>query len=200
MIQERQLLLCKATGRKFRVVHRDQSRTYLMPAEHKAQGWPDHRNSVELEREAEEGLWSVEKEGTSVAPSTKSMEYAQSTYKTFKDALDDKLALLSPRGRSNLLSILKDANPTIRANTFYKVVRRWLVGGCVVPALAATWVSNSSKLSTESVREMDYETAKKSVRDRAERLMRMGYVPPVVKDHTKSGSLRKRAPSAAPAK
>lgn len=193
MIQERQLLLCKTTSCKFRVVHRDQSRTYLMPAEKKAQGWPDHRNSVELEREAEAGLWSIEKEGVSVTPSAKSMAHAQSTYETFKDALDDKLALLSARGRSNLLSILKEANPRIRANTFYKVVRRWLVGGCVVPALAATWVSNNSRLSTEGVREMDYETAKTSVRDQAERLTRMGYTPPAIKDHTKSGSARKRA-------
>ncbi len=193
MIQERQLLLCKTTGCRFRVVHRDESRTYLMPAEKKALGWPDHRNSVELERESEEGLWSVEKEGASVAPSGKSMAYAQSTYETFKDALDDKLALLSARGRSNLLRILKEANPKIRANTFYKIVRRWLVGGCVVPALAAAWVSNSSKLSTEGVREMDYESAKKSVQDRAERLTKMGYTPPAIKDHKKNGSTRKRA-------
>jgi hypothetical protein len=193
MIQERQLLLCKTTGCRFRVVHRDESRTYLMPAEKKALGWPDHRNSVELERESEEGLWSVEKEGASVAPSGKSMAYAQSTYETFKDALDDKLALLSTRGRSNLLRILKEANPKIRANTFYKIVRRWLVGGCVVPALAAAWVSNSIKLSTEGVREMDYESAKKSVQDRAERLTKMGYTPPAIKDHKKNGSTRKRA-------
>lgn len=193
MIQERQLLVCVATGCAFRVSDRDSSRTCLMPADPKARGWPEYCNTKDLERDLDAGLWSIVKEGASTTPSPKSMAHANRTYETFKDALDDKLSLLTAHGRTRLLEALKESNPKIRSNTFYKVVRRWLAGGCVVAALAADWVSASTKLSTDGVKDMSFETAKKAVQERAEKLTRQGYVAPIIKDHTKSGSPRKRA-------
>lgn len=193
MIQERQLLLCKATGAQFRVSHREPSRTWLMPVGKGERGWPEPTDSEALERDLEAGLWSVVGDGVLVVPTAKSMAHAQKTYETFKAALGNNVSLLTPHGRARLLDVLMESNPKIRKNTFYKVARRWLAGGCVITALVADWVSKSSKLSTEGVRDINYEAAKKSVQDRAERLTRMGYTAPVIRDHTKKGRPRKRA-------
>jgi hypothetical protein len=193
MIQERQILCCGKTGRQFRVCAIAAARIWLIPVGKGERGWPEPRNRADLEGEMDAGLWSLAKEGASKAIGEKSLAHAQKTYARFSSALEDKNSLLTSQGRTRLLAKIQGADSTIRKNTFYKAVRRWLEGGCVVVALAPEWVSASCKLSTDGVGEMNYDAAKKSVQDYSERLTKMGYTAPEIRDHTKNGNRRKRA-------
>ena len=159
VIQQRQLLQCTTTQALFRVVFISQSHTWLMPTDLKSKAWPHSVLSIDLHANVDEGRFVACKDGASVTPSVKASDHAQKTYDLFRGALDNTFALLTSNGRRDALAALQIAGKSATKKAFYKVVRRWLIGGCVVPALCATWVGTSPKLSTDGVPQMSYEGA-----------------------------------------
>jgi hypothetical protein len=150
MTQVRQLLLCKPTAVVHRVVFIDESRTWLMPLGKGNEGaWPEAVSSAALAKDLRDAVYGPVKEGVTRALTKKADEHAEHVHAVYATALTDTFQLLHPRGRANALKALQKTNAKINAKSFYKVVRRWLSGGCVVTALAALWVSKKPKLSTK---------------------------------------------------
>jgi len=142
MTQVRQLLLCRLTSVVHRVVFIDESCTWLMPLGKGGEGaWPEPVPNATLERTLRDGIYGAFKEGMSRAPTRKALEHATRVHAVYATALTDTFQLLHPSGRASALKELQRSNAKVSAKSFYRVVRRWLSGGCVVTALAPLWVS-----------------------------------------------------------
>ena len=186
MTQVRQLLLCKPTAVVHRVVFIDESRTWLMPLGKGSEGaWPEAVSSAALAKDLRDAVYGPVKEGVTRALTKKADEHAEHVHAVYATALTDTFQLLHPRGRANALKALQKTNAKINAKSFYKVVRRWLSGGCVVTALAALWVSRKPKLSTDGVKQMNYQGSVSQVQAQSVKLMESGYEPPKRTDYTK---------------
>ncbi len=141
-----QLLLCKLTGVVHRIVFIDESHTWLMPLGKGGKGaWPESVPNATLERTLRDGVYGALKEGMSPAPTRKAVEHAIRVHAVYATALTDAFQLLHPSGRASALKELRRGNAKISAKSFYRVVKRWLSGGCVVTALAPLWVSKKPR-------------------------------------------------------
>lgn len=115
---------------------------------------------------------------------------ALATYERFQLVLDNIPRLLTPRGRSEAYSELRVTDKKLSKRTFYKVVRKWLVGGSVVSGLGRP-SKPKAKAVPPSLPELSYADAVKQVRGQAQRLMSEPKPEVAAIDHTRSGRPRK---------
>ncbi len=194
MTQLRELLAHKTTGQLFRVVEMEGEHVWLMPTGTLAIGvWPHREPTSSIQTNYE-----LVPEGKSKPLRKKAMDHADAVYMRFECALVNVRRLLTSKGRVAALEELRESDPALSPKVFYKVIRRWLEGGAVVPALAGQWCTKRAKLSIDGVKEMNYEGAVNQVRAQSSQLMTRGYAPRTAKDHTSTGSPRKRAVSERP--
>lgn len=101
-------------------------------------------------------------------------------------------ALLSESGRANALDELLKVDKRISKSTFYKVLRRWLEGGCILENLVPRWPGQRKPLDLGGLEEITYETSVNATRQQSQRLMKCEEPRIDTSDHTKTGRARKR--------
>lgn len=192
-LQERMVIRERETGRLFRVLHVFPTHTWLMPIGER--GWPLSERTEDANAKFKSDAYTQEPMKDLSATTPGAAEYADDTYEVFKDYLADSIKLLTKEGRGELYRLMKVSNPTLSKSTFYKVVRRWLEGGSVAPALAATWVSKKQGIDTSNLEAISLDAAKKATVAQSLRLQEAGKPANPRPDHTKQGKKRKkRAP------
>lgn len=191
LVQERDVLLCKVTNERFRVVHNGVAHIWLMPMDHWQSAWPFSISKKKLAEQLDESYAKCG-EDKQRPLSTKAVARAEVLYDRFKDALCDPMKLLTSRGRTELFEIVRTGDSKIREKLFYKIVRLWLVGGGLTSGLAPDWGANRPALTTDGVAAMSYAGAVVAVQRQSMRLRNEGYQPPPDKDHTATGKNRRR--------
>lgn len=118
---------------------------------------------------------------------------AAATYQRFKVELDNIPNLLTPKGRSAAFARMKQHDSKLSKKTFYKVVWKWLAGGCIPSALGRASSTRPNPCVPTDVHKIAYADALKQVRAKAQRLMRQPAPMLSGEDHTRRGKPRKNS-------
>ena len=139
MISKGQIIRCRSSNSLFRVVHIESPDAWLIAMDRLSTTWP-HRTALSMIVDRiNAGSFTILNEQGTGCRSPQAWKHASRVFERFEYALVNSHYLLTPAGRVFILWLLRCDRPTTAKATYYRVIRRWFIGGCELQGLLPAW-------------------------------------------------------------